>query len=106
MVFVDPHDTKSGRFVNGHFNGCHGEVCLIFQMIADQGGVIHAVNVVTGEDQDQVGIRLFDEAEILLHSVGCASKPACVPGFVRGINANAPVNRDSGPMAHQNRDAQ
>ena len=46
--------------------------------------------MIAGQDQDQVGSTLFDEAEVLLNGIGSSLKPIrVIAGFVGSKNLDA-----------------
>jgi hypothetical protein len=44
-------------------------------MQGHQRGVVHAVDVVAAQDQDQLGVVLIDEGDIVVEGVGAAFVP-------------------------------
>ncbi len=58
-------------------------------MVADEGVVIHLIDVIARKDQNQIGVAALDESEVLLNGIGGADEPACAARLVGGEDLEA-----------------
>ena len=88
------------RLFPRHFQLGDGSVGLLFDMEFEHGVVIHAVNMVAGQNEHIVRIILLDKAHILIDSVGRAAIPlAALTLDVRRKHENAAVGQVQVPRA-------
>ena len=77
---VDLHDPELRDLAVGHGRHRDADLGPAADVELDELAVVHAVEVVAGEDQDEVALVL-DEVEVLAHGVGRALVP--VPALQR-----------------------
>ena len=67
------------RLLDRH--GAHraGDVRVALAVELDEGAVVHLVDVVAGEDEDELRIAVVDEVEVLEHGVSGPAVPLARP---------------------------
>ena len=63
------------RFADGHAADGHGHVRATSPVRCDEGRVVHLVDVVAGQDEDEVAGGLTDGLDVLEHRIGRAAIP-------------------------------
>ena len=90
-----------GGFGSGDFNGGHGNIGAGFDVLFEHFRVIHLVNMVAGEDEDELGALAANRVDVLVHGVGRALVPLLGHAHLRRENldvfAKAHERRPSSP---------
>mgnify|MGYP002513003504 CR=1 FL=1 len=76
LLNIGVEDTKAGGFLQRHVPHGDGAGSVVRFVISHHSGVVHLVDVVTGEDHHIVGVKTLDEIDILINGVGSALVPA------------------------------
>ena len=80
-VLVGVEDAEAGSLFHGHPHHGDGAVRLVLFMVSDEAAVVHLVDVVAGQDQQQFGIVAVHEIHVLENGVGRAAVPFAGGGF-------------------------
>jgi len=84
---VDLHETERRGALLVHGDGGDSDVGANLAVLLDEGAVVHAVQVVTGEDDVLVALGLGEEPEVLAHGISGALEPVLVHrALLRGEN--------------------
>ena len=75
VVVVGREDAVAVRLFHRHLVQRHGDIGLVREVLQDQLFVVHLVDVVAGEDEHELGLRLFEEVDVLEDGVGGAAVP-------------------------------
>ena len=75
LVLVLGDDAEAGCLLPGHGHDGDGQVRLVTLVVLEHLLVVHVVELVTREDQDEVRIVLLDEADVLRDRIGGAGVP-------------------------------
>ena len=59
-----------------------GDIGLVLHVIIQQPGIVHFINVVAGQDDDELGPFFFDGIDVLIHGVGGALVPMLVDALL------------------------
>src|SRR6266571_3424858 len=68
-------NSKTMTFLEGYDHGAKGDIGIMLLVKGDHRRIIHAINMVTGQDEHIVATRFHNEAEILVNRVGGALVP-------------------------------
>ena len=92
-VGAEVHDAEAGGLLHGDLNDRDRAGRLRLLMGAEHLGIVHLVDMVTGEDEHMIGIIHLDEVHVLIDGVGRAGEPgALFPGaLIRREDVNAAV---------------
>jgi hypothetical protein len=86
-VLVDlDHTELLGGFLDGKFERGDSDVSARVGVLLEHLGVIHFVDVVTGEDEDEFGTLATDGVNVLVNSVGGALVPLLGNAHLGGKN--------------------
>src|SRR5262249_11427232 len=85
---VHLHDAEVTCITEGNGNRADGQVGASLEMGADHVAVVHLVNVVAGENQNVLRVRLLDAVDVLVHGVGRAFVPVLIDALLRGQHFN------------------
>src|ERR1700723_3800424 len=77
------HAETSGGFLGRNFEGGDGDVCAGFEMLRQHFLIIHFVDVIAGEDEDEVGLFRADGIDVLVNGVGGALIPVLRDAHLR-----------------------
>ena len=89
---VRHHQAEAGSFLPVHFHNGHRELCALFLVEAQEVGVVLLADLVTGQDDDVLGIIAVDEADVLIDGVCSALVPVgAVCLLVRGQGVHTAV---------------
>ena len=84
---IDLHETEGSGALLVHGHGRDSDVSANLAVLADEILVIHAVEVVAGEDDVLIAVGLSEEPKVLAHSVRSTLEPVLVDGaLLRGEN--------------------
>ena len=75
---VDLHETERSGALLVHGHRGDGDVSAHLTVLEDEGLVVHAVKVITGEDDVLVALGLAEEPEVLAHRIRGALEPVLV----------------------------
>ena len=75
VVLVGHHQAEAGSFLPIHFHDGHRELCALLLVEAQEVGVVLLADLVTGQDDDILGIVAVDEADVLVDGVCRALVP-------------------------------
>ena len=75
---VDLHETERSGALLVHGHRGDGDVSADLTVLEDEGLVVHAVKVITGEDDVLVALGLAEEPEVLAHRIRGALEPVLV----------------------------
>ena len=75
-LIIDFHDPKIRGLTEGRGNAGDGEIGSGLHVGAQDGTVIHGVDVVTGEDEDIFRLVTFDDVHALMDGIGGAFLPS------------------------------
>lgn len=82
---INLHEAEGGGALLVHGHGGDGDVSLGLAVLDDEGLVVHAVEVVTGEDDVLVALGLVEEPDVLADGIRGALEPVLVlGGLLRG----------------------
>lgn len=94
LVIVDVHDAEIRGVITRNGNGGDGDVRFAFLVLGKDVAVIHAVELVTGEDEDVFVKVIIKVDKVLANGVRCAEVPACVgTSFLRRENFDESLRR-------------
>ena len=83
-VFVRfDHAETSGGFPRRDFEGGDGDVCAGFDVLLEHLLIIHFVDVIAGEDEDEVRLLAADRIDVLVDGVGGALVPVLRDAHLR-----------------------
>ena len=74
-VLAEVHDAEAGGLLQRDLQHGDGAGRVVSQMLAQHVGIVHLVDVVTGENQHVVGVVAFNEPHVLINGVGRAGEP-------------------------------
>ena len=74
-VFTHVHHAHAGRLFHRDLLDRNGEGGVVGEVFAQHVGVIHLIDMVTGEDQNVFGVVVLDEGDVLIDGVGRSGKP-------------------------------
>ena len=69
-----------------NFEGGHGDVCTGFDVLLQHLLIIHFVDVIAGENEDEIGLFGADGIDVLINGVGGALIPVLGDAHLRGEN--------------------
>ena len=75
VVVVERQDAEAVRLADGHLLDRDGHVRALAPVLLDERAVVHLVDVVARQDEDEVGRRLADGLDVLEHRVRGAPVP-------------------------------
>src|SRR5580693_2380146 len=94
------HAETSGGFLGRDFEGGDGDVCAGFDMLLEHFLIIHFVDVIAGEDEDEVGLFRADGIDVLVNGVGGALIPVLRDAHLRSEDFDEiAVAHQQGPAA-------
>ena len=77
-VFIDGHDAKGAGLAARHGNAADGAVAALGHMVSQHQGIVHFVDMVTGQHHDVISAVAFQNVMVLVHGVRRAPVPAFV----------------------------
>ena len=75
VAFFCIHDTEAACFIHGNFHNSDRCCCAFFLMETKHFGIVHFVNVVTGQDDYIFRIVVVDEIDVLVDRICCTIEP-------------------------------
>ena len=97
---IDLHETEGSGALLIHGHGRDGDVSANLAVLADEILVIHAVEVVAGQDDVLVAVGLVEEPKVLSHSVRGTLEPVLVDGaLLRGENLDEALTVEGSDVA-------
>ena len=66
---VGGENAEAGRLLHGNLDDRHGGVCVCALVGFQHLGVVHGIDMVSRQDQNVVGLVLFNEVEVLVNGV-------------------------------------
>ena len=83
-IVIGAHQPEASRRCGIHRQGRHRQRRTAGPVGLDEGLVIHAVELITGKDQQLIYIPRLNQLAVLAHSIRCALKPAWTVGGLLG----------------------
>ena len=74
-VRIDRHHAECGGVLARHVDAGDGDFATVLDMIGEREGVVHLVDVVTGQDDDVLAAETLDDVVVLVHGIGGALVP-------------------------------
>ena len=74
-VLTQVHNAEAGGLLHGNLQNRDGAGGVFLNVLTQHGGIVHFVDVVTGENQHVVGVVAFNEPHVLINGVGRAGEP-------------------------------
>jgi hypothetical protein len=78
------HHAEPLGFGQRHLDAGHGAAGALGHVVGDQVGVVHLVDVITGQHQDVVGVLRAQDVQVLVDGVGRALVPALLVDLLLG----------------------
>ena len=92
-VRADIHNAEAGGLLQRDGQDRDSASGVVLQMLAQHVGIVHLINLVTGEDENVFRVIFFNEGQILVNGVGRAGEPGALlaRGLVWRENENTAV---------------
>ena len=102
-LFVDDHDAEGTGLLKGHFHAGDGQVRSLLVVGLDEGGVVHPVDVIGGENEHLLGAAPFQQEQVLADGVGRARVPGGAGPHLRWDDRDvlAALGTEDGPAVPQ-----
>ncbi len=92
VVLVGDHQAKAGSLAPRHFHNSNGEFRILLLVEAQEVGIILLADLVTGQDDNILGVIPVNEGQVLVDGVGRALVPVRTGGLlIRGQHMNTAV---------------
>ena len=83
VVFVHRDDSEAGGFLDGNVDGADDRIRALGDEPMVHLRIVHLVNVIAGEDQQEFRVFSVDQEHILIHGVGGAAIPIFADTLLR-----------------------
>ena len=75
VLFIKGEDTKAAGFLYRNLNRADGCIRIVFLVKCDQVIIVHLIDVIACQNQDEFRLLLPHKVDILVDRIGCASIP-------------------------------